>query len=102
MKILVVVPAFNEAKSLPGVIFDLKKHHYKNILVVNDGSSDKTELISQKGKVVVLNHAINRGLGAGLGSGFKYAKINDFDVIVTFDGDGQHQAKDLKNYCSRS
>lgn len=97
MKILIVIPAFNEEKSLGGVIDDLNKFGYKNILVVNDGSKDKTAEIAQKKKVEVVSHTINRGLGAALGTGFAYAKKEKYDVLVTFDADGQHRARDIES-----
>ena len=96
MKTLIVVPAFNEQDSIASVISDLKKHGYKEILVVDDGSTDLTKLISQKEKVKVVNHIVNRGLGAALGTGFEYARKNNFQAVVTFDSDGQHKAESLK------
>lgn len=96
MKTLIVVPAFNEQDSIASVISDLKKHGYKNILVVDDGSTDLTKLISQKEKVKVVSHIVNRGLGAALGTGFEYARKNNFQAVVTFDSDGQHKAESLK------
>ncbi|MDO8514949.1 MAG: glycosyltransferase family 2 protein, partial [bacterium] len=89
MKILIIIPAWNEQKTLPGVVSDLKKHGYKNIVVINDGSTD--------GTIGTLNHVINRGLGAALGTGFEFARKNRTDIIVTFDADGQHKAEDIKN-----
>lgn len=96
MKILIIVPAFNEAKTLPAVIADLKKHGFTNIVVINDGSTDNTGELAKKEKVVVLNHIANRGLGAALGTGWEYALKKKIDALVTFDSDGQHKAADLK------
>lgn len=96
MKTLIVIPALNEAKRISAVIKDLKNHGYTKILVIDDGSEDKTGKIAAKNGAVVVRHVMNRGLGAGLGTGFVYASGNDFDLLVTFDGDGQHQAGDLK------
>lgn len=97
MNTLIVIPAFNEEKSLAEVIKDLKTHGYKNILVVDDGSTDSTSKVAQKNGAQVLRHIMNRGLGAALGTGFLYASENEIDALITFDGDGQHQASDLKN-----
>lgn len=96
MKILIIVPAFNESKTLPAVIADLKKYGFANVVVVNDGSVDNTEELARKEKVIVLNHVFNRGLGAALGTGWEYALKTGADALVTFDSDGQHQASDLK------
>lgn len=93
MKTLIIVPAFNEAKTLPAVLRDLQSHQFRNILVVDDGSSDQTAKMSRG--AVLLRHTINRGLGAALGTGFAYAQKNHYDAVVTFDADGQHQAADL-------
>jgi glycosyltransferase involved in cell wall biosynthesis len=96
MKTLIVVPAFNEEKSLTRVIKDLKAHGYGNILVVNDGSQDKTKEIAEKSNVAVATHVVNRGLGAAISTGLAFARENNPDVVVTFDSDGQHKAEDIK------
>lgn len=96
MKVLIVVPAFNEEKSLPAVIADLEKHSQRNILVIDDGSEDRTSRVIPRRNVKTIRHLLNRGLGAALGTGFKYAKDQDFDILVTFDADGQHRARDIK------
>lgn len=96
MKMLVIVPAFNEAQSIQAVLLDLRKHGYRNILVVDDGSTDATGGLAAKEKVAVVRHFMNRGLGAALGTGFDYAKKAGADVVVTFDADGQHEARDIK------
>lgn len=94
MKTLIIVPAYNEEKSLAGVISDLQSHGFRNIVVVDDGSTDQT---AKKAKsVVVIRHPINRGLGAALGTGFEYAIQKDAELVVTFDSDGQHKAKDIQ------
>lgn len=96
MKILVVVPAYNEARSIVSVIKDLFRFGFGDILVVDDGSIDGTDQLAKKEKVKVLRHVLNRGLGAALGTGITYAKKGGYDVLITFDSDGQHQASDLK------
>ena len=96
MKVYVVIAAYNEEKSIEKVILDLKKYGYKNIVVVDDGSKDRTSDIAKKNKVHIIMHVINRGQGAGLKTGIDYALSKKADVIVTFDADGQHQAKDIE------
>lgn len=100
MKTLIVVPAHNEKEKIKEVISDLKSHGFNDILVVDDGSTDQTGLIADAAGAVVIRHIINRGLGAALGTGFEYARRLDYDCLVTFDGDGQHQAKYLQNLIS--
>ncbi|MFC1727907.1 glycosyltransferase family 2 protein [Nanoarchaeota archaeon] len=95
MKIFVIIPACNEEKSIGKVIDDLKKHGHKEIIVVNDLSTDKTEEVSLKKGAVVLNHIINRGQGAALRTGNEYALRHGADIIVHFDADGQMLVEDI-------
>lgn len=95
-KTWIVIAAYNEEKKISDVIKDLKKHGYKNIAVVDDGSSDKTVEKAEKAGAEVLIHAVNRGQGASLKTGIDYALHRGAEYVVTFDADGQHQAKDLE------
>ncbi len=95
-EVLVVIPAFNEEQTLPGVIRDLKEHGYFTILVVDDGSGDATSAVAKENDVMMVRHVVNRGLGAALGTGFSFAKQNNFNYLVTFDGDGQHEGRKVK------
>lgn len=99
MKLAILIPAFNEEKTLAGVIKTLPKKipgvTKREVIVINDGSTDKTEEIAHKSGATVFSHWINRGLGGALATGFAYAKSQDFDCLVTFDGDGQHHPDDL-------
>jgi glycosyltransferase involved in cell wall biosynthesis len=93
-KLLIVIPAFNEAQVL-GKILSKRIRRLRNIdrldvLVVNDGSRDETEKVAKKSGVIVVSHLINRGLGAALATGFLYAKTYNYDFLVTIDADGQH------------
>lgn len=90
-----VVPAHNEEAKIAEVLADLNVYGYKDILVVDDGSSDRTGEIAKKSGAKVVRHILNRGLGAALGTGFEFAKRHNFDCLITFDGDGQHKARDL-------
>jgi len=93
----VVVPAYNEEHHIEGVIEDLKSHGYKNIVVIDDGSKDRTGWVSQQAGATVLRHVVNRGQGAGLKTGIDFALQEGADHIITFDSDGQHQAKDIQS-----
>lgn len=99
MKLLIVVPAFNESKVIYKVLKSLPEKlngiSEIEIIVVNDGSSDKTARMAQGAGVTVINHAINRGLGAAIKTGMAFARRINADVMVTFDGDGQHDPKDI-------
>ena len=94
-KIFVVITAYNEKESIGTVLDKLKKAKYKNIIVVNDGSTDKTEEIAKQRGVVVLTHIINRNQGASLVTGNTYALQNGADIIVHFDADDQMEVSDI-------
>lgn len=97
-KIFIVIPAFNEETVIESVLREIQSHHYFNIIVVDDGSSDKTaEKSASLRGVTALRHKINRGKGAATKTGIEAAKILGADVIVTMDGDGQHDPSDIKN-----
>ena len=92
--ILVLVPVFNEAKNIISLIKSLRKY-FNNILVINDGSSDDTLFLLNKNKIKNLSHMINLGQGAALDTGLNYfINCTNFKYVITFDGDGQHQAID--------
>lgn len=92
-KISVILPAFNEEISIGSMIISLKKYADK-IIVVDDGSSDKTSEIAQLAGAEVIRHSSNLGKGAALKTGFKV--VGDADIIVTMDSDGQHNPDDIK------
>nr|WP_048056414.1 glycosyltransferase family 2 protein [Methanocaldococcus fervens] len=95
-EVFIVVPAFNEEKMIGKTLKSLKKEGYKNIIVVDDGSADKTSEIAIKENVIVCRHLLNRGLGGALGTGIKCALMYKPKIIVTFDADGQHHPKDIE------
>lgn len=96
----VIVPAYNEAKVLRGVIkhahevFD--KSPYKiDIVVVNDGSKDTTSLEAHKGGALVIDHVINSGAGSATATGLSYAMQSGYAAAATMDADGQHAPEDV-------
>ncbi len=93
--IYIVIPAFNEAASIGKVIQDLFSFGYKNIVVVDDGSTDKTAEIVKKFNIFLIRHPVNMGPGAAIKTGIDFALLNGADIIVTFDADGQHLARDI-------
>ena len=95
-KILILLPAYNEAKVIANVIKDIKKEGFNDILVIDDCSKDNTSQVAKNAGAHVLRHIINRGAGAATSTGLKYAKINNFDAVVIMDSDGQHDPKDIK------
>ena len=98
MKILAIVPAFNEEESIAGVIEALKgADPLIDILVVNDGSDDRTGAVAQSlGFARVVNLPCNLGIGGAVQTGFIFAKRGDYDIAFQFDGDGQHLASEIE------
>ena len=99
MKIFVVVPAYNEEKTVENVLEDLLKMGF-DFVVVDDGSSDDTNkivtrIIKEKKKGLLCKHLLNRGLGAAIKTGIEAALAQGADIIVTFDADGQHDPDDI-------
>jgi hypothetical protein len=97
MKTLIVIPAYNEEKNIGEVIEDVKREMPPaEILVVDDGSSDRTSLVSQETeKAVVITLPYNLGIGGAVQTGFRYAQDNGYEIVVRVDGDGQHPAKGI-------
>lgn len=90
----IVVPAYNEAAAVGGVVRDLLSD-FPLVITVDDGSRDGTATQARKAGAVVLRHVLNRGQGAALQTGIEYALRQGADVIVTFDADGQHRVEDV-------
>ena len=95
MKIVVGIPACNEEKNIASIIAKLLNLSY-SVIVCNDGSTDMTGAIAEKMGAIVVNHSRNLGYGSAIGSIFAKAKELDYDVLVTFDADGQHRVEDIK------
>ncbi len=88
-KILLIMPAYNEEKTIAPLILEAEKY-VDEILVVDDGSKDHTAEIAQRMGATVIKHPENMGYGAALITGFKYALKTGADIAVTMDADGQH------------
>ena len=93
--ILIVIPAYNEEQTIIQAIRDLKVHGFREIIVVDDGSGDRTAELAEGEGIVLYRHVVNRGLGVALGTGIEAALRLGAEVIVTFDADGQHLAEDV-------
>ena len=87
-----IIPAYNEQISIGSMV--LKTRQYVDrVIVVDDGSKDRTAEISKLAGAEVISHPTNMGKGVALKTGFKAAV--DSDIIVTIDGDGQHHTSDI-------
>ena len=102
--VYLVVPAFNEEKTVSQIIEGIAEKGY-NVILVNDGSKDKTLKLAIGSKrkypnqIFVVSHVINRGLGAALKTGMVVALNKGARYIVTFDADGQHEIEDIPKVC---
>lgn len=106
-KTWIVIPAYNEGTVIREVIREVQNAGYQDIIIVDDGSQDDTFELAKTTVVTVLKHRLNRGKGAATKTGIEAAKILGADIIVTMDGDGQHNPEDIerliapikKNHC---
>ena len=97
MKSLVIIPAYNEEKSIISVINKLNKDYPSaDYLVVNDCSKDDTLKKLKENDTNYVNLPLNLGIGGGVQTGYKYAKDNGYDIAIQIDGDGQHDTAYLK------
>jgi UDP-N-acetylglucosamine---dolichyl-phosphate N-acetylglucosaminyltransferase len=94
-RIIIVIPAYNEERSIIAVIRGLKQQGFARLIVVDDGSSDRTSELARQEGVILLRHILNRGLGGALGTGISAALRLGAELIVTFDADGQHDPNDI-------
>lgn len=101
LKVLIIIPCYNEQESLPLLLVELEKlgsdEQYRiDLCVVNDCSKDQTEKIAaQHPNVILLDLPINLGIGGAVQCGLKYAKSNNYNLAVQMDGDGQHPPGEL-------
>ena len=86
---LICIPAFNEEKNIEKIIKDCKKF-VDDVIVCDDGSTDNTAALSKKQGAIVLQHEKNKGYGAAISTLFDYCRKENADVMITIDGDGQH------------
>ena len=95
-QVYVVIPALNEEKRIGALVTQLEHKGFTNIVVVNDGSDDRTpQLFTYNPKVTVINHMINLGPGASTMTGIEYAISQKAEYIATIDADLQHHPEDL-------
>ncbi len=94
MKLTAVIPAYNEETTIADVLKNTRPF-VDEMIVVNDGSRDRTAEIARTYGAVVVSHVINRGLGAAIGTGFALATKCHADVVITLDGDGQHDSSKI-------
>lgn len=100
MKILVIIPCYNEEASIEKVVANLKaKAPFADYLIINDCSTDSTESILRAKGMNYINNPVNLGIGGGVQAGYLYARENGYDIAVQMDGDGQHDPAYLADVC---
>ncbi|MDD2957070.1 MAG: glycosyltransferase family 2 protein [Lachnospiraceae bacterium] len=98
MKVLVIIPAFNEEESILKTVADIKEHAPDyDYVIINDASKDNTLKLCEDNGLHVINLPVNLGIGGAVQTGYLYAYKNGYDLAVQFDGDGQHDARFLKD-----
>jgi glycosyltransferase involved in cell wall biosynthesis len=93
VKVVTVIPCLNTEKTIEKIVLEAKK--YSTVIVVDDGSRDKTSLVARIAGAEVIRHGRNRGYGGALSTGFSRALKLNMDIIVTLDGDGQHDPSEI-------
>jgi glycosyltransferase involved in cell wall biosynthesis len=94
---LVIIPAFNEEAALPGVLTELRGRFPQfDIVVIDDGSKDRTGEVARAGGAAVVTLPFNLGVGGALRTGFRYAVRNGYRRAVQLDADGQHDAGEVE------
>jgi len=96
-KALIIIPAYNEEKNLPRLLEKIRDSYPDlQVLVVDDGSGDRTRQVAKDHLVRVVSHPFNLGYGVAVQTGYKYALEHGFPYVVQMDADGQHEVDDLR------
>jgi len=93
LKAIVIIPAFNESRSIERVVRACLS--YLPVLVVDDGSKDETAYLAERQGAIVIRQVPNQGKGAALRKGFQYCLENGYDAAITLDADGQHEPSEI-------
>lgn len=98
MKVLLIIPAYNEAANLPALIGQVRALAQTDydILIINDGSHDNTASTARELGAILVDLPVNLGIGGAVQTGYIYAYYNMYDVAVQMDGDGQHDPRYLE------
>jgi hypothetical protein len=96
--ILIIIPTYNEEGNISSVVDSISREApFADVLVVNDGSSDHTLAIVKERNIPHINLPFNMGIGTAVQTGYKYAASKGYEIAVQVDGDGQHDARYVKN-----
>lgn len=94
--LLVIVPAYNEEESLPGILREIRETAPgADVLVVNDGSRDGTPRAAREAGVLVADLPVNLGIGGAMQTGYRFAQRKGYAIAVQVDADGQHDPREI-------
>lgn len=99
-KIWAVIPAYNEEKNITSIIKQTKKY-IDNVIVVDDGSKDKTKEVAEKASAIVLKHLVNLGKGSALKTGCDFAVGKGAKYLIVLDADAQHNPNDIPRFIEK-
>lgn len=93
---LIAIPAFNEEKTIAGVVARVRASMPQyDLVVIDDGSEDETPRVLEQAEVRIVQHVANLGYGRAIQTALKYARTGGYDALITLDADGQHRPEDL-------
>jgi glycosyltransferase involved in cell wall biosynthesis len=96
-KVAVLIPALNAERTL-GPVVTAAREQLEPVVVVDDGSTDRTGDVAREHGAIVLRHDVNRGKGGALKTGFAWALENGYDGVITLDADGQHLPREIPKF----
>ena len=97
MKVMALIPALNAERTLPKIVEEARRQ-IEPVVVIDDGSSDRTGEVARAAGAIVLRHAVNRGKGAALKTGFAWALEQGYEGVITLDADGQHLPSEIPKF----
>ena len=103
-EVLIIIPAYNEGKTIGALLEKLKQPEiaeFADVLVMNDASRDNTAQVVREHGHTVVTHVFNLGYGSGLQVGYKYAERNDYRYVIQMDADGQHDVSNISKLYER-
>src|SRR3990172_8360776 len=96
-QVIIIIPAFNEEGNIPSLIEVIRsKVSEADVLIIDDGSADRTARVAEKAGALVARLPFNMGYGAALQTGFKYALMNRYRYVIQMDADGQHDPDSIR------
>jgi len=97
----IIIPAYNEEKTITHVILGIKRFSDADIIVINDGSFDHTDKLAKRAGAFVISHPFNMGYGVALQTGYKFAQKHNYDILLQIDADGQHSPEVIPEFFNR-